>query len=251
MSERERDSMSGTKAALGDRVRRWLVSKGLAARKSYSQCGEDLLIAFLFEMLGVQKPSYMDIGAHDPNYLNNTKIFYDRGSTGINIEANPTLIRRFERLRPRDVNLNVGVVDESSGASTLDFYVMSMSTMSTFSKEEAQRLIRETSLKIERVIPVATKGLAQIVRDRSQGTCPELLCVDIEGLDAVLIPSIASFEQKKRPSVICIETLTYSESARPERKRHDLIEAVERVGYAVYADTFINTIFCREDLGIV
>jgi hypothetical protein len=249
--DREHDSMSGTKVALGGRVRRWLVSKGLAARKSYSQCGEDLLIAFLFEMLGVEKPSYMDIGAHDPNYLNNTKIFYDRGSRGINIEANPTLMRSFERLRSRDINLNVGVVDESSGAVTLDFYVMSMSTMSTFSKEEAERLVRETSLKIARVIPVTTRGLAAIVRDCWQGIFPELLCVDIEGLDAVIIPSIASFEQKKRPSVICIETLTYSESARPERKRRDLIEAVEGAGYAVYADTFINTIFCRADLGIV
>ena len=94
------------------RIRRGLIAKGLIAHRSYSQCGEDLIIAFLFRSLGIERPGYIDIGAHHPTYLSNTRLLYARGSRGINIEANPALIRRFRTQRPGDVNLNIGIVDE-------------------------------------------------------------------------------------------------------------------------------------------
>ena len=84
---------------------------GSPSHRSYSQCGEDLILGFLVRSLGIERPSYIDIGAHDPTYLNNTKLLYQRGSRGINIEANPALIQRFKRQRPADINLNIGVVD--------------------------------------------------------------------------------------------------------------------------------------------
>jgi hypothetical protein len=35
-------------------------------KKSYSQCGDDLILDFAFDILGIAKPTYLDIGAHDP-----------------------------------------------------------------------------------------------------------------------------------------------------------------------------------------
>ena len=35
-------------------------------RKSFSQSGEDMIINFIFSARGIDKPSYMDIGANDP-----------------------------------------------------------------------------------------------------------------------------------------------------------------------------------------
>ena len=55
---------------------------------SYSQCGEDLIMNFIFNNLRIEKPSYIDIGAHHPFWLSNTFFFYKKGSKGINIEAN-------------------------------------------------------------------------------------------------------------------------------------------------------------------
>lgn len=45
---------------------------------SYSQCGEDRILAFIFRSLGIDKPSYLDIGAHHPYMLNNTMYFIGR-----------------------------------------------------------------------------------------------------------------------------------------------------------------------------
>jgi hypothetical protein len=52
---------------------------------SYSQCGEDILIDFVFKQLKIENPSYLDIGAHHPFHLNNTYYFYKNGSSGVNI----------------------------------------------------------------------------------------------------------------------------------------------------------------------
>src|SRR5690606_9910227 len=62
---------------------------------TYSQHGEDLLILNLFDQLQIKNPSYLDLGAHHPTDISNTKLLYDRGSRGVNIEANRHLIEAF------------------------------------------------------------------------------------------------------------------------------------------------------------
>jgi hypothetical protein len=41
---------------------------------SYSQCGEDILINYIFSLRGIVKPSYIDIGANHPFFINNRDI---------------------------------------------------------------------------------------------------------------------------------------------------------------------------------
>ena len=51
---------------------------------------------------------YVDVGAGDPVLHSVTKLFYDAGWSGLNVEPGP----RYEKLvkaRPRDVNLGVAV----------------------------------------------------------------------------------------------------------------------------------------------
>src|SRR5688572_28592456 len=100
---------------------------------SYSQCGEDILVDYVLTLRGIQRPSYLDIGANHPFFINNTAKFYLEGSHRINIEANHELIGNFLRHRPNDINLNVGVSDKR-GAQ--DFYIMNDNTLSTFSRSE-------------------------------------------------------------------------------------------------------------------
>ena len=45
------------------------------SRRSYAQCGEDLIIDFLFATLKVPKVRYLDLGAHHPTYFSNTYFF--------------------------------------------------------------------------------------------------------------------------------------------------------------------------------
>ncbi len=81
---------------------------------SYSQCGEDLIVQYIFSLRGVLKPTYLDIGAHHPFALSNTAIFYMKGCRGVNVEANPDLFRFFKRHRLRDINLNLGIGPEQA-----------------------------------------------------------------------------------------------------------------------------------------
>jgi FkbM family methyltransferase len=229
------------------RVEEWLVAKGWRAQRSYSQCGEDLLIGFLFNIMGVSQPSYIDLGAHHPSYLSNTRKLYSQGCRGINVEANPALIARFRRHRSGDLNLNVGIVPEHRDGQSVDFYVMNDPAMSTFSAAEARRLEAETSMRLVRTIPVPVRGLSSLIEEYRGGVFPDLLAVDIEGTDALVVPVLASTALGRRPKVVCIETLTYSESGTAS-KRQDLIDALVSTGYEVYADTYINTIFKRADL---
>ncbi|MHB8710420.1 MAG: FkbM family methyltransferase [Minisyncoccota bacterium] len=206
-------------------------------KKSYSQNGEDRLVWFIFRALRISKPSYIDIGAHDPFSYNNTALLYENGSRGINIEPNPLLFKRFLKKRKRDVNLNVGVA-ETSG--TLDFYALSGPALSTFSRTEAERLVREYGFTVTRTLPVEVKTVAEIIRDYAGGMCPDFLSIDIEGLDETILRSMDF--SADRPKVICVETISYSPT-RNGIKNRALIAFLESKGYLLLADTYINSLF--------
>lgn len=62
---------------------------------------------------------YIDVGAHDPNFISVTKAFYLKGWYGINIEPLPNLFKALQIYRRRDINLNIGI-GEKEGIATLN-----------------------------------------------------------------------------------------------------------------------------------
>lgn len=213
-------------------------------KKSYSQSGEDLIIDFIFNAIGISHPSYLDIGAHDPFYLNNTAIFYERGCRGINIEPDPESFSNFLIHRKDDINLNIGIGDSKS---TLDFFKMSVPTLNTFSEKEAQNYIKEGDFKIEKIIPVQVELISDVLNEYNNGVYPDFLTLDAEGIDEIVIHSI-DFE-KCFPKVICVESISFSTSGQGV-KNIDLISFIEQKGYLLYADTNINSIFIRKELWV-
>jgi hypothetical protein len=73
---------------------------------------------------------------------------------------------------------------------------------------------------------------------------PNFINIDVEGLDLQIAKTI-DFE-KFKPEVFCVETLGFA-GANKETKNQDLIDFFVSKGYFIYADTYINTIFCRKD----
>jgi len=207
---------------------------------SFSQSGEDLIVKYIFDNLGISKPSYLDVGAHDPFYISNTALFYQNGSVGINIEPDPTLFEAFVKERKNDQNLNIGI---SNKEDVLDFYVISSPTLNTFSKEEADNYKNEGNYKIERVEKIKVKTLSNVLDEFCDGIFPQFLSIDAEGVDELIIKEI-DFE-KNFPIVICIETISFSTSGNGS-KNTNLIQFIEQNGYLLYADTNINSIFVRE-----
>lgn len=211
-------------------------------KTSYSQSGEDLIVKFIFDCIGISKPTYLDIGAHHPYYISNTALFYENGSTGINVEPDPLLFNDFLIHRKKDVNLNIGVGDNND---ELDFYVISSSTLNTFSKEEAEKYAQEGDYNIIRTEKIKVNTLNYILDKYANSIFPQFLSIDAEGVDELIIKAI-NFE-KNYPIVICIETITFSTSGNGIKNK-SLISFIESKGYMVYADTNINTIFVKENL---
>jgi FkbM family methyltransferase len=209
-------------------------------KPSFAQMGEDLIILSLFETMGIAKPTYLDVGAFNPYRYSNTALLYLRGSRGINVEPNPQLIAAFQQVRPRDINLNLGIADNKG---ELDYYMLSVAALNTFSRESAESLVRDgySIVAIEK-IPVWT--LTDVVESYCAGRFPDFLSIDIEGLELPIFNTIDY--DKSSPLVICAETLAFSPS-RKVIKNHELIGFLEGKGYFVYADTHINTLFVKSE----
>jgi FkbM family methyltransferase len=217
-----------------------LIKKEVVYNKSFSQCGEDLIIDYIFKLRGIKNPSYLDIGANDPFYLNNTAIFYLRGCKGINIDANPTLIEKFNKKRNTDININVGVGHKKS---TLDFYIMADDTLSTFSEEEYTKMVAYGH-KLNTIKKVDIFPLQEILDKHNNSNFPDLLSLDVEGFDFQILKSI-DFSLENCPKIICVEAAEYSPIGAGDR-RDELIELLTSNGYYEYANTNLNAILVHK-----
>ena len=89
------------------------------SRLSFSQFGEDLVLESLFELRGINKGFYVEVGAFDPLLLSNTYFFYKKGWRGICIEPNPISIEKMKSRRPGDIHLNLAVSNHPGKAQFL------------------------------------------------------------------------------------------------------------------------------------
>jgi FkbM family methyltransferase len=208
------------------------------AKHSYSQAGEDLIVDFIAGAMQIDPVTYLDIGAHDPIKFSNTYLFYKRGSQGVLVEPDPTLCDAIKRVRPRDVCVEAGVGKQDSAGAP--FYVMTTKTLNTFSKSEAERYQAMGSNQIEKVTSVAIVTVDQILKERFAHDAPVFVSIDVEGLDYDVLTAIDF--NNIRPPIVCIETLSYSET-REEVKDVRIAEFMKDNDYFVFGDTYINTIF--------
>ena len=204
---------------------------------SYAQCGEDLIVDFIFRSMKKPTPTYLDIGANHPTQINNTYHFYLKGSQGVCVEPDPFLSENIRRKRKRDVVLNIGIAaDENANAN---FYIMTARTLSTFSEAEAERYVSYGNQKIEQVIQIPCQTVNAVMKQHFPNSV-DYVSIDVEGKDLEILQSFdfATY----RPTVFCLETLSYTED-KSERKLSEIIDYMLAQDYLIYADTYINTIF--------
>lgn len=227
--------------SLINRIVRKLVPK--YRKSSYSQCGEDLIVKFLFEnFFKIENPTYMDIGANHPRKISNTYLFYRNKCHGVLIEPDPALYKMLVSKRAkRDMCLNIGIGKTNS---LLEFYRMSVPALNTFSQKEAMEAIKQdVNLKIVEVIKVEVKNLNDVLEEI--GYVPDFVSIDVEGLDLEIVESV-DFD-RFRPKVFCVETVGYK-TDQPGTKNMEIKKSFEKNGYKVYADTYINTVFIDDSL---
>jgi len=86
--------------------------------ETYSQEGEDIILRRIFEQKAYG--FYVDIGANHPKRFSTTNYFYIHGRRGINIDATPGSMIAFRKMRPKDINVEIPISDESKA---LTFYI--------------------------------------------------------------------------------------------------------------------------------
>ena len=210
---------------------------------SYSQAGEDRIIFFLFCVIDLKNPTYLDIGANKPKLLSNTYFFYYSGSRGVCIEPNPPLWEKFKEARPRDITLNVGVGSQTE--KSLPFYCFGPEAdgLSTFSEEQARQSEELHHHRIKEILQVPVVTINSLL-EKYFSSPPSLLSIDVEGLDQQILESL-DFE-RHAPIVICAET--HFREGNKLVKDQAFINFVKSKGYMVFADTHINTIFVKAEV---
>lgn len=209
-------------------------------KPSFSQVGEDRILDYLFQSLGISKPSYLDIGANEPVHGSNTYFFYHRGSSGVCIEPEPSMYQKFKSVRERDTCLNIGIGLTEETSATLYVYPPKYSGWNTFSKEEVDER-KKNGYEPVRTIQIPLKNINQIIAQHCKKT-PDFLSIDVEGLDFDILRSLDF--GKYSPTAIVVETLRFGDTSNAQ-KRHDIIDFMLSKGYKIYADTFVNTIFLK------
>jgi FkbM family methyltransferase len=193
---------------------------------------------------------YVDIGAYKPVQASNSYWFYERGWRGINIEPRPGSKAEFDRLRPEDTNLCIGVSD---GPGTLDYYFFgelhgSDATINTFDPEQAKEFEQLYGKPVEKVIPVEVQTMEHILDTYlPAGTYIDFVTMDVENFELQVLRGW-NFE-KYTPGFFLIEDLAYGDKNRDfmEFTASKIYQFLREKGYVVIGKNRQTVLFRKKD----
>ena len=202
---------------------------------SYSQNAEDVRLLRVFR--NVENGFYVDVGAADPNVDSVTRLLYERGWSGINVEPNPCY-EALSELRTRDVNLRVAVGEsEESVPFYLTYPYLGMSTLDPSVHAGVPQAIE----RIEE-IAIPQRRLDSILREHAAGKTIHFLKVDVEGAEPKVLAS--SDWTSFRPIVVVVEAIeSLSTSSTHEQWEEILADA----GYRFAAFDGINRFYVERE----
>ena len=161
-------------------------------KKSYSGSAQDIIIDHFFK--DKTKGVYIDVGCYHPYNGNNTKMLYDRGWSGINIDLDFHTIDLFNYIRKRDENINIAISEKEGEYDLYHFH-----NRSALNSLDANRKNNAKEVK-----KVKTKTLNSIIENsKFQYDKINLLSIDVEGHELEVIKSIDL--NKYAPEIILIE----------------------------------------------
>lgn len=166
---------------------------------SHSQNLEDVM---LFKALRhIDAGTYVDVGAWHPQLHSVTKLFYDCGWSGINVEPAPKLCKLLQSRRPRDINLNLAVGRQ---AGEMEFFEVGYTGLSSLGAASVD-LGRKLGFSKSRRYQVQVRSMAQIFEMHLAGREVHFLKIDVEGFEADVL---AGFDWRtNRPWILVVEAV--------------------------------------------
>jgi len=166
----------------------------------YSQNREDLILAGFLRNVAVG--FYIDVGANHPEQDSVTKLFYDKGWSGINVEPIESKYLELCKQRPRDINIKAGL---SSQPGTLIFRTYENDGLSTFSSDSKQ--MWESLQLPHHDVSVEASTLSKILKQHHPTGEIHFLKIDAEGLELEVL--LGNGWDAFRPWVLCIERAAF------------------------------------------
>lgn len=164
---------------------------------SYAQNFEDVMLARAFPG---EKGFYIDVGANDPDIDNVTRVFYERGWSGINIEPLVANMKALRRKRTRDINLEIAV-GEQEGSITF-YEVGKWHGYSTTDPAIVEQHRKDGLEVIEHKVPV--RKLSDVLDEHAKDKTIDFLKIDVEGTELSVLRGLDL--RRHRPKVILLES---------------------------------------------
>lgn len=204
-------------------------------QKSYAQEGEDLILyRMIYEK--IEKGFYVDVGAHHPKRFSNTYFFYEQGWQGINIEPMPGSKRNFDKVRTRDINLEIPI---NSTEKELTYYIFNDPALNGFSKDLSLLRNQSPDYRIIKTVNMKTKTLSSVLNEHLSGEQKiNLLSIDVEGLDLEVLKS--NDWRNYKPDFIMVEEKEFN-IVQPEQS--NIFSFLQQMNYQLVAKTLSTLIF--------
>jgi hypothetical protein len=124
------------------------------------------------------------------------------GWFGINIDPMPGVKKIFKHVRPRDINLEIGV---GANSKSLTYYQFNEPALNTFSLDEVRKktsnkywVVEENKIQVLRLEEILDKYLPQNINI-------DFMSIDVEGMDEEVAKS--NNWSKYRPNYLILEIL--------------------------------------------
>ena len=189
--------------------------------RSYSQFAEDLVLNFYLQ--NEESKTYVDVGCNDPNRFSNTRLLYERGWTGVNIDANSQFSSSYIRHRPKDAFVAALI---GNGSKDLKYYFFEETALNTTDKQLVEKHLN-SGWKLERTEIVPVVSLRSIINRYFPNGQVTLLNVDCEGAELDVLESIDL--ENTKPKWILVEANNYSIETRDMK----IPNYLESYGYKV------------------
>jgi FkbM family methyltransferase len=180
---------------------------------SYAQFGEDLIL--LSALNTVDRGFYIDVGAWDELKDSVTKLFYDKGWNGINIEPCPRWFHTLVARRPRDINLCLAASDHVGFVTLHEILETGLST--TVPKYADKYLAQGLP---HRAYSVPCRPLGDICAEYVRGDI-HFLKIDVEGAEKSVLQGYDF--NRFRPWLLVIEATVPSTQTPCYAEWEDLV----------------------------
>lgn len=209
------------------------------SNKSYSQEGEDMILKRIFDKK--KEGFFIDIGAYHPKKYSNTFYFYKLGWSGINIDAMPGSMKKFNKIRPRDTNIEIPI---ASKKQLLTYYAFNEPALNSFNKElsysrngkDGYKIIFEKEIETSTLFEVLDKNMSSNIKEI------DFMSIDVETLDFDVLQS--NNWKKYKPLIVLIEDINFKIG---DSSNSEIYNFLKQYNYDFFAKTVNTHFFKRND----